>query len=274
MPFFGKANFRNEVIWGYRTGGVSKTYWPRKHDIILLYAKSNDYTFNPLQERILYDKPFFHTKVDESGQLYEDVYVRDVWDDEIKPVINVSRERVGYPTQKPLDLLRRIIGASSNEGDMVLDPFCGCATTCVAAEDLLRQWVGIDVAAEAKNQVINRLTDDLGLRSVNVTPRTDQPARTDLGALPPYRTHKNELYGRQDGNCAACGEHQPTKANLAIDHIVPKSKGGTDDIGNLQLLCTRCNSVKGDRPMEYLVAQLLRMGVIDESDAEQMRNAS
>ena len=95
----------------------------------------------PLQERVLYDKPFFNAQFDEEGRPYADVYVRDVWDD-IKPIINVSKERLGYPTQKPVALLERIIEASSNPGDMVLDPFCGCGTTVVAAENLGRHWAG------------------------------------------------------------------------------------------------------------------------------------
>ena len=77
---------------------------------------------------MLYDKPFFNAQLDEEGRPYADVYVRDVWDD-IKPIINVSKERLGYPTQKPVALLERIIEASSSPGDMVLDPFCGCGTT-------------------------------------------------------------------------------------------------------------------------------------------------
>ena len=78
------------------------------------------------------------------------------------PDINVmAKERVGYPTQKPLKLLERIIKASTNEGDMVLDPFCGCATTCVAAEKLNRQWIGIDISAKAFDLVKERLKKEV-----------------------------------------------------------------------------------------------------------------
>ncbi len=143
---FGTQNFRNEIVWGYRTGGVSKKYWARKHDVLLFYVKSGAYRHRPLQERIIYDKPFFGSQFDEKGRPYADVYVRDVWDD-IKPLINVSNERTGYPTQKPVALLKRIIEASSKPDALVLDPFCGCGTTVHAAEELGRNWIGIDISS-------------------------------------------------------------------------------------------------------------------------------
>ena len=160
---FGHRNFRNEIIWGYRTGGVSKKHFPRKHDVILCYGVTKQTIHNPLQERIYYDKPFFTTKKDEEGRYYADVYLRDVWED-IPAVINVSKERMGYATQKPLALLERIIKASSNPGDLILDPFCGCATTLEAAEKLDRRWIGIDIAIHAVKRVARvRLRERLGL---------------------------------------------------------------------------------------------------------------
>ena len=159
---FGVNNFRNEVVWSYRTGGVSKRYWPRKHDVLLFYVKSDSYKHRPLQERVLYDKPFFNAQFDEEGRPYADVYVRDVWDD-IKPVINVSKERLGYPTQKPVALLERIIEASSDPDDMVLDPFCGCGTTIVAAENLGRRWAGIEVSEFALDLIRERRLSEMGI---------------------------------------------------------------------------------------------------------------
>ncbi len=159
---FGAGNFRNEIVWSYRTGGVSKRYWPRKHDVLLFYVKSDSYTHRPLQERILYDKPFFNAQFDEEGRPYADVYVRDVWDD-IKPLINVSKERLGYPTQKPVALLERIIKASSSPSDIVLDPFCGCGTTIVAAESLGRRWAGIEASDFAIELTRNRCIGEIGI---------------------------------------------------------------------------------------------------------------
>lgn len=160
---FGHANFQNEIVWSYRTGGVSKRRWPRKHDILLFYTSGKHYQHNPLQERVYYDKPFFTTQKDEQGRHYADVYVRDTWDD-IKPLINVSRERMGYATQKPVALLERIITASCPTDGVVLDPFCGCATTLEAAHNLGRRWIGIDIAIHAVKRIAKlRLEERLGL---------------------------------------------------------------------------------------------------------------
>lgn len=154
---FGFNNFQNEVVWSYRTGGASKKHWSRKHDVIFFYTKSKIYTFNLLKERIYYDKPFFTPLQDEQGRWYADVIMRDVWD--IPALINMSKERLGYPTQKPLALLDRIIEASSNKGDVVLDAFCGCGTALVAAQKLGRKWIGIDISPTACRVMAQRLWD-------------------------------------------------------------------------------------------------------------------
>ncbi len=100
--------------------------------------------------------------------------VDTIWDD-VKPVQAQSGERIGYPTQKPLVLLNRIIQASSDINDMVMDPFCGCATTCVSADKLNRQWVGIDISHKASELVNMRLQSELGdlYHSRLVAVRTD-----------------------------------------------------------------------------------------------------
>ena len=189
------------------------------------------------------------------------------WTD-ISPINSQAKERIGYPTQKPLALLERIIKASSNPGDMVLDPFCGCATACVAAETLGRQWVGIDLSPVAYDLVRQRLLKEVGVGSEEqshftgwtVTHRTDIPRRTDIDAPINYRQNKHVLFGEQEGLCAGCRVMFPFR-NFTIDHIIPQSRGGTDHIENLQLLCGACNSLKGDRPQEYLAAKLREMEV-------------
>ena len=185
--------------------------------------------------------------------------VSDTWND---IPIAAGKERTGYPTQKPLALMERIINASSNPGDMVLDPFCGCATTCVAADNLERHWVGIDISPNAIRQVNDRLRQSMGslFHAGYVTSRTDIPKRTDIEATIPYRKRKHELFGKQEGLCAGCKIMFPFR-NFTIDHVVPQSKGGTDHLENLQLLCAACNSLKGNRPQEYLVARLKEMGM-------------
>jgi len=170
-----------------------------------------------------------------------------------------SKETVGYPTQKPLALLDRIIQASSNPGDIILDPFCGCATACVAAEKLGRQWVGIDLSPLAAKLVKARLQQEMG-RFYDVDHRTDIPRRTDLGELPNYRTHKHTLYGKQEGICTGCLVLFPFR-NMTVDHITPRSRGGSDHFDNLQLLCNACNSTKGTKSQEQFLAALKASGL-------------
>lgn len=169
---FGEHNFRNEIVWGYKTGGVSTRFWPRKHDTLLMYSKGNSWTHNAPKKREWYEKPFMNpafllpenltvkekTEIRKAldsnqplndkfknklfKQYYADVYVRDVWDhDETKTEAAASS---GYPTQKPEGLLERVVRTSSNEGDLVLDAFAGSGTTLAVAEKLGRKWIGID----------------------------------------------------------------------------------------------------------------------------------
>ena len=184
------------------------------------------------------------------------VPLQDLWTD-IRPVAPQSRERIGYPTQKPLALLERIIQTSSNEGDMVVDPFCGCATACVASEKLGRRWVGIDLSPKAVELVNMRLRDFMGelFHDRLVTVRTDIPRRTDIDTPIPYRQNKHVLFGQQEGLCAGCKTAFPFR-QFEVDHVVPQSRGGTDHLDNLQLLCAHCNRIKGDRPQEYLITRL------------------
>ena len=187
--------------------------------------------------------------------------LQDSWAD-ISPINSQARERIGYPTQKPLALLERIIRASSNEGDVVLDPFCGCATACVAAENLGRKWIGIDISPKAVELVNMRLQQTMGELFHNrlVTARTDIPRRTDIDAPVPYRQNKHVLFGMQEGRCNGCGSAFEFR-HLEVDHVIPQAGGGTDHIDNLQLLCGHCNRTKGDRSQEYLMARLKELGI-------------
>ena len=185
--------------------------------------------------------------------------VDTIWED-IPSIRASSLEGTGYPTQKPLALLERIIKASSNEGDVVLDPFAGCATALVAAEKLQRQWVGIDLSSKARDLIKLRMGKDLGLFGLQAVYRDDVPQRTDQGKLPAYQTHKQTLYGKQEGHCAGCGVLFEIR-NFTVDHIVARSKGGTDHLDNLQLLCGACNSMKGVKTQEEFLALLKREGI-------------
>ena len=127
--------------------------------------------------------------------------VQNIWTDVV--MSKSGRERIGYPTQKPIALLNRIIEASSKPGDVVLDPFCGCATALVAAENLTRQWVGIDISPLAVKLVRDRLKREVPLFTQNAIDRTDVPVRTDLvDEVREYLNEKRALYGQQEGRCA------------------------------------------------------------------------
>ena len=186
--------------------------------------------------------------------------IQALWDD-IDAINSQSRERLAYPTQKPLALLDRIIRTSSNKGDIVLDPFCGCATACVAADRLDRQWVGIDLSPLAARLVRNRIQTE-GPLYYDLVHRTDIPRRTDVGRVPPYRTQKHTLFGLQEGICNGCRIAFPFR-NFTVDHVIPRSRGGTDHVDNLQLLCAACNSLKGNRTQPELIAELRRQGIIE-----------
>ena len=169
---FGVDNFKNDIVWCYAAQGKPpKNGFPRKYDNILFYTKSNKSTFNreyiPLSEEEI-NKRYRH--VDENGKKFywyrrknkiyyngEGIPVLSWWTD-IKGfgTQTRSKERIGYPTQKPMKLYQRIIKASSNEGDLILDPFCGSGTTLDAAQLLNRNWIGIDKNPNTIDYIKNR----------------------------------------------------------------------------------------------------------------------
>jgi site-specific DNA-methyltransferase (adenine-specific) len=179
---FSPRNYKNEIIWHYgQRIDFHKGHFSRKHDVILFYSKNEEGIFNNISQ--VWDKEDFiehrhDVKIDDDGREFiwtdggkkgvrykrfvEDVLKEgkpfdDVWD---LPILNsAAKERLGYPTQKPRALLERIIQASSNEGDVVLDGFCGCGTTVDAAEHLHRQWIGIDISPIAISLIKRRLRD-------------------------------------------------------------------------------------------------------------------
>ncbi|MGL4943508.1 MAG: DNA methyltransferase [Thermoguttaceae bacterium] len=262
---FGKNNFQNEIVWCYSGPSGSTKKFPAKHDVILFYRKSPEFIFCGDAVRVPYkalhsDKGKQAKIWGKSGTLQDpatrEAYLErgklpfDWWDD-IPSGGHISpKERTGYPTQKPLALLHRIVKASSNEGDVVLDPFCGCATTCVAAQQLGRKWIGIDIEKQATHILVERLSDDAGLFKDFIA-TSQVPKRTDIKEVAPSESVRVRLYKEQDGKCRACGGDFELR-NLELDHIIPKSKGGGDYVENYQLLCGSCNRIKGDRPMEYL----------------------
>jgi DNA modification methylase len=178
---FGAKNFRNEIVWHYNTGGKGKGTFLRKHDTILWYSKTAQYTFNRAEvalPRKVGTAHLRHGVTEDGREYYEDFSPRksgkqyrwyldegltpmDVWID-IQALNPMAKERLGYPTQKPLALLERIVTASSNAGDVVLDPFCGCGTSIDAAQELGRRWIGIDITHLAIGLIRSRLADRFG----------------------------------------------------------------------------------------------------------------
>ena len=292
---FGEKNFRREIIWDLGTASGYKSQvdgWIRGHDTILYYIMG-EFVFNKQfqEHKPEYVKRF--RKKDENGRAYRDdrsggrrqyldetpgVAFTSVWSDIMSFQQNsASPEIVGYPTQKPLKLYDRIIQASTNRGDVVLDPFAGCATTCVAAERAGRRWIGIDLWEDAHRVVLERLeheglavpdSDGNGkLLFGDIHYTTSPPVRTDqldASAVPVLVTPegKRSATGRLSGrlkaelkirliqesglDCAGCDRTLPHEDYLDIDHRLPVSDGGTNEFSNLCLLCQPCNRLKSN----------------------------
>ena len=271
-PNNNRPGYRNEIVWHYSGWNKKmRTHFERRHDILFYYSKAVRPSFNSYatpweseaeyiktrRQKVHEDKKGKYVLSDAgsgkrikrylSEALTYGKPVSDVW--EIDKLNNSAKESIGYPTQKPLALLERIIQASSNPGDMVLDPFCGCATTCVAAEKLGRQWIGIDVSPKAAELVKSRVEREIG-KLFQPIHRRDVPIRREKLVRSADGTLLTRLYGEQGGNCNICGVLFP-KRNLTLDHIVPLSKGGPDADDNIQLLCQACNSMKGKRSQAW-----------------------
>ena len=250
---FGKDNFQNELIWYYKNASRGKKRFAKSHDVILAYSKTKDFTFYadnvlvPFESGMTAWSRIRDGREMPKGKVPDDVLT-------IPALNGMSKERIGYPTQKPLALMHVIVKASSEKGDVVFDPFCGCATTCVAAQQLGRRWVGIDIAAKAASLLKQRLFEDGGMLT-DFIHMNENPIRTDTKLEEKIKPIKDKLFKQQKGICNGCGKKFEPE-NFEIDHIIPKSKGGGDFYDNLQLLCGNCNKVKGDRPMEDLVAKL------------------
>ena len=210
---------------------IGRIYWPKRGDVPRFVRRLSDVPGLPAQDVIT----------------------------DISPINSQAKERTGYPTQKPLSLLRRFIEAATKPGDLILDPFAGCATSLVAAEELGRQWIGIDVSPVAVRLVKERMQDELGLFGLNIIERSDIPRRKGKRS----RNIRELLYGKQAGNCNLCRVHFELR-NMTVDHIIPRAHGGPDDDANLQLLCQACNSLKGTRTMTEAIARLRARGELRE----------
>lgn len=171
---FGRDSFQNEIVWSYKRWSNSKKGLLNTHQIIFFYSKTSDFKFNTiytdysattnidqiLQERVRDKNGKSAYKKDDAGNAVigkekKGVPLSDVW--EIPYLNPKAKERTGYPTQKPVLLLNRIISIATDEGDLVLDPFCGSGTTCVSAKHLKRKYIGIDKSLDAVMLAKSRL---------------------------------------------------------------------------------------------------------------------
>ena len=297
---FEAKNLRNEIVWTMSGIAGFKATVPkfvRGHDTIFYYTKGKAKpTFN--KEYLPYNEKQLtrFSSTDGEGRKYKiitkerrlylheakGIPLTDVWTDiaNFHTIVN-SPEKTGSPDQKPLALYERIILASSNPGDLVLDPFAGCATTIMAAKNNGRRWVGIDRRLDARFHVVCRmegirakdaeeirklphLTDwlDARLARHDAHFRTEPPVRTDEGdtaapflgpvytasekSILTHREMKDYLLETFGLRCWGCGFTAPDERYLELDHVDPKADGGSNHLDNRALLCKPCNGAKSN----------------------------
>ena len=300
---FGQKNFRNEIVWHYRRMPTKQRQFQRMHDIILFHSKDeNAVVFNALfgeftplsaltieRARLkgynanlkkkmvtVFDWEKYRAAV-ANGDLPDNLSPKEsqdtgplmnaCWTD--IPIISpTGKERTGWATQKPVALLERIIKASSNEGDVVLDPFCGCATACIAAERLKRQWIGMDVDTIAAEIMQQRMKDDTklapewgGVRIIDAQKAASLPKRTDTTPFRKTDADKRTLYERQNYKCASgdyCLTGSGTKQIefMEFDRKLSGKRGGDYTWDNVHLLCSTCNGSKGAKTWNAFIKKL------------------
>lgn len=264
---FGTNNFRNEIVWCYAGGNPALKNYPKKHDILLRYTMNDIYTFNveyrPYSNHNKTGKRFSTKGMSKRRGLNyrpEGTPVNDWWTD-IKPIINLHKERLGYPTQKPIKLYKRIIAASSNDGDLILDPFCGCGTTLMAAESLNRQWIGIDLtylATGAVKHQIEKLFPQLRNEiTIAGTPENEQQA-LELASTNPFGFEEwavtHVLKFKANAKKVADGGIDGTmkfplgriKGKQAFGTAIAQVKGGGYKLGDIRDFRTAMKDAKAD----------------------------
>lgn len=240
---FGSRRFVNEIVWCYKSGGASERHFAKKHDVLLFYG-GNGRVFNPLKV-----KSYGQSGGGQGGKVkylrdakgtYSVVNARDWW--RISMLSTTHSERLGYPTQKPLALLERIIKASSNEGDLVLDPFCGCGTAVDAANRLGRRWVGVDISSFAIDLIRKRRMADMDI-AVKGIPfdlasarklAADQPFNFESWAvtrLPGFAPNTRQVSdGGVDGRATLAVKPKDHPSRLALAQV----KGGKFSLSQLR----------------------------------------
>ena len=268
---FGTNNFRNEIVWCYRGAGYPKKDFGRRHDIIFRYSKDSQYIFNLDDVREEYAeatkerfKHYIGNKRQGSDFGLQTLnplgkHPDDWW--QIQPIAPSANERTGYPTQKPIELYKRIIEASSNNGDLVLDPFCGCGTTLMAAEALKREWIGIDLTYLAtgavKHQIEKYFPQLRNEITITGTPENVQQA-LDLARTSPQNfeewTVTHVLKFKANAKKVADGGIDGTmnfplgriQGKQAYGKAIAQVKGGNYTLGHIRDFRTAMNNAKAE----------------------------
>lgn len=266
---FGRNNFQNEIVWCYAGGGVPKRAFARKHDILLFYSKSQNKkrVFNI--QRLPYGEMGSGKKwlrADGSKPLKEGKHMEDWWID-IKPILPLhgamfgdKAEHLGYPTQKPEALLERIIKASSNEGDIVLDPFCGCGTTIAVAEKLNRRYIGIDHSPTACRVMAKRI--GYPEHKIIGLPHTIK----ELRELPPFEFQIwvcRQMGGRSNPKKVADGGIDGWASYTFFKGEVPIQVKRSDSVGSPVVKLFKTNIEEVDMNEGYVVAFSFSKGAIE-----------
>lgn len=278
---FGENNLRSEIIWSTDTVSGFKSQankWIRSHDTILFYTKSSKYTFN---KEYLQHKPEYlarFRKVDKEGRHYRDdrggriqyledtagKLVGDVWTDVMSfQQASTIKEYMGYPTQKPVALLDRIIKASSNKGDLILDPFCGCGTALSSSQKNNRRWIGIDISPTACKLMAKRLKREYSISAQLIKGDVDI---NYVRKLPPFEFQNWVVVDKFLGTIS-----KTKSGDMGIDGLTPQVTGGypiqvkqSEDIGrnvidNFETAMRRLGKKKG-----YVVAFSFGRGAKEE----------
>lgn len=275
---FGQNKFRNEIAWAYKYGGRPRRDFGRKHDTILRYVKGAKWYFDEAAVRIPHEPASIehnYRHVDESGRRYREdnwsgkrkyrYYADegrgrdDVWTD-IGSLHHEDKERLGYPTQKPEKLLEVIIRASSSEGAVVLDPFCGCGTAVAVAHRLRREWIGMDISPTAVEIMRRRLEKQGAFIKVEGLPMTED----DLRALRPFEfqnwviqrvggTHSARKSGDMGIDGLSFMEHLPIQ-------VKQSERVGRNVIDNFETAIERAGKHKG-----YVIAFSFTRGAKEEA---------
>lgn len=265
---FGQRNFQNEIVWCYKTGGATKRRFGRKHDTIFFYTKTSEFTFNSQKEKsyMMHEYGFKKSNFqkDDKGQ-YSQVIAKDWW--EISALGSATKERLGYPTQKPEALLERIIRASSSEGDLVLDAFCGCGTSLVVAEKLGRRWIGIDISPSAISLIKKRLSyigiSEKDIDIVGMPQKVD-----DLKKFKPYEFQYwviNEMHGTPSPKKAGdMGIDGFSLMNYYPIQVKQSESVGRNVIDNFETAMRRYYKTPRDEITGYIVAFSFTRGAVEE----------